>query len=291
MKHKKAFLLFSVFLLVTLIFNCTNKPDDIAVSADGVEISFHQEGNGAPAIIFIPGWTNPKTIWSDQVAHFSQKYKTVSIDLAGTGESGNNRNDWTITSFGNDVVSVVNKLKLKQVVLVGFSMGAAVALETAKEIPEKVVGVVLVDDLQDPEVKYPPEIIGVYDSIMMDVVSNISNEKLVALGFYKMNPEENFKRVQGLYPDSVSMVGWHESLLSYFSWINEDLITTVENLKIPVTAINSDMVPTNIEAFRKYIPSFQAKIITDVGHLLFWEKPEDFNRMLEQSIQEFVDKE
>jgi len=40
----------------------------------------------------------------------------------------------------------------------------------------------------------------------------------------------------------------------------------------------------------KYVPSFQAKIMTDVGHLVFWDNPEEFNRLLEETIQEFIEK-
>jgi len=55
-----------------------------------------------------------------------------------------------------------------------------------------------------------------------------------------------------------------------------------------VTAVNSDMEPTNVEAFKKYVPSFEAKIIPGVGHLLFWENSGEFNRLPEESIQEFL---
>jgi pimeloyl-ACP methyl ester carboxylesterase len=259
----------------------------MAVSSDGVDISFNAQGKGKPAIIFVPGWTNPKSVWDGQLAHFSQKYRSVAIDLAGTGASGDNRSDWTMKAFGNDVVSVINKLKLDEVVLVGFSMGTAVVIEAAKQLPDKVIGVVLVDDLKDPEMRYPPEMVSIFDSVMMDLVTNMTNEKLVDLGFYKHNPDSSFKRIKSIY-EGVSQTGWEESLLGYFKWVNEDITGALQQLKVPVTAIYSDQEPTNIEASKKLVPRFQAKIMTDVGHLLFWDKPEEFNRLLEESIQEFV---
>ena len=94
----------------------------MAISSDSIAISFNTLGKGKPAIIFVPGWTNPKSVWDEQMAHFSQKYQAVAIDLPGCGASGNNRTDWTMKAFGNDVVSVINKLKIDEVVLVGFSM-------------------------------------------------------------------------------------------------------------------------------------------------------------------------
>ena len=41
-------------------------------------------------------------------------------------------------------------------------------------------------------------------------------------------------------------------------------------------------------AFRKYVPSFQVKIIPGVGHFVMWENPEMFNRLLEEAVQEFT---
>jgi pimeloyl-ACP methyl ester carboxylesterase len=48
------------------------------------------------------------------------------------------------------------------------------------------------------------------------------------------------------------------------------------------------MQPTNVEAFRKYVPAFQADIIYGVGHLVFWENPEEFNTLLEKHVQGFL---
>ena len=160
-------------------------------------------------------------------------------------------------------------------------------IEAANLIPEKVIGVVLVDDLKDPDMRYPPELLQIYDSIMMDLVTNMTNEKLIDLGFYKHNPDSSFKRIESMY-EGVSHAGWEESLQGYFKWSNEDITGALQQLKVPVTAIYSDLEPTNIEASKKLIPGFQAKIMTDVGHLLFWDKPEEFNRLLEETIQEFI---
>ena len=52
-------------------------------------------------------------------------------------------------------------------------------------------------------------------------------------------------------------------------------------------SINSSQPATNVEAFKKYVPSFYVKIIPDTGHVVFWDDPEMFNSYLEESIQDF----
>ena len=82
--------------------------------------------------------------------------------------------------------------------------------------------------------------------------------------------------------------GWRESLNDFLRWSNEDMTESLKKCQVPIIAINSDMEPTNIEAFRKLVPSFQARIVPDVGHVIMWDAPDQFNDLLEDSIQEFI---
>jgi pimeloyl-ACP methyl ester carboxylesterase len=282
-------ILLSISLAIMFLISnaCKKQPINSVISTDGVNIVFNQNGEGNPAIIFVHGWSNSKNIWDALVPRFSEKYKTIAVDLAGFGESGNNRTNWTMSAFGDDVTSIIKNLKLKKVVLVGFSMGAPVVVEAAAKVPENIIGVILVDDLLNIETKYPPEVIHLYDSIMMDLITNPAVEKLGG-SFFKTHIQENFNRVLSMLKTNTSRTGWQESLNEYFKWLNEDCTLTLKKIQAPVTAINSDSEPTNVEAFRKYVPSFKAKIIPGVGHVVFWDAPDEFNKLLEESIQDFI---
>jgi pimeloyl-ACP methyl ester carboxylesterase len=276
-----------VISMVLAGIDCKSESDNVAISTDGVKISFSQQGNGKTGIVFVHGWSNNKSIWDDQMSHFSEKYRVVAVDLAGFGESGNNRKDWTMENFSQDVAAVINKLGLKKVALVGFSMGAPVVIETAIRIPDRTIGVVIVDMLQNVEMKFPPPVINYIDSLFMDLVSNPTNEKLMAGGFYKKNPEIAYKRVLTMLKDT-SRIGWTESLRNTLGWQNEKCGAALSKITVPVRAINSDNEPTNVEAFRRYVPSFQASIIPGTGHVIMWDAPESFNQQLEADIQEFI---
>ena len=269
-----------------LVSGCVTKQDTFAVSSGGVKIVFNKEGSGEPAVLFIHGWSNNKSIWDAQMKYFSNRYEAVAMDLAGFGESGNNRKDWTIEAFANDVSSVIDELDLQKVVLVGFSMGGPVAVEAANKLPDKVIGVVLVDNMQNVERKIPAQIIGKMDTVMMDLVNNPTREKLVQGGFVKRDPEGAFKNVLAMLNNP--KIGWEESGKATLQWQNERCTRALSELKVPVVAINSDRLPTDVETFQKYVPSFKADIVPDVGHVIMWDAPDEFNRLLEQDIREFV---
>lgn len=277
-------ILFVACVFVLLLFFHVNA--QVVTSSDGAKIRYDSKGNGSPALVFVHGWSNNRSIWDAQMSYFSKKYQTVALDLAGFGESGNNRSEWTIENFANDVVAVMNELNLKQAVLIGFSMGGPVVVEAANKIPDQVAGVVLVDNMHNVEMKIPPQMITQMDSIMMDLVMNPSKEKMVKGGFIKNNPDSAFLHILAMLDNP--KIGWEESLRSTLHWQNEKRTKSLSKLKVPVIAINSDRMPTNVEAFRKYVPSYEAKIIPNSGHVVMWDATEGFNRLLEESIQEFM---
>ncbi len=278
-----------MIFLSLMIFGCAKEAENVVTSSDGVEIRFDRQGNSSPTLIFVHGWANNRSVWEAQVAHFSEKYKVVNIDLPGFGDSGNNRQHFTIGSFGEDVATVIRKLNLEQVVLIGFSMGAPVVIEAANSVPERITGVVLIDDLHNVEATYPPSVISNLEMTYMELVANPTNEKLVSGGFYTKDTGAFFERVVAMLRDA-PRIGWRESLLDSFRWQNEDCIESISQVQAPIIAINSEMQPTEVETFRKHVPSFRAKIVLNTGHLVMWDAPDEFNRLLEESIQELQGK-
>lgn len=274
-----------VFLLI--VSGCLNEPVTTVDSFDGVSISFDNKGEGEPAIILVHGWSNTRVIWDAQVSHFSEKYQVIAVDLPGFGKSGNNRSEWTIASYGEDISTIIQQLNLKKVVLVGFSLGAPIVIEAANKVPDHVIGIVLVDDLHMVELQIPPPMAHLLDSTMMDLINNPTKEKLVGGGFFKNNVDSAYHRILTIL-EGASHIGWRESLAGYINWRNDHCTNSIQAVKAPIIAINSDMQPTNVEAFKKYAPTFKAKIVEDVGHLIMWDNTEEFNRLLEESIQEFL---
>ncbi|MDH3648882.1 MAG: alpha/beta hydrolase [Saprospiraceae bacterium] len=279
----------AAYVLLFILIGCLNEPTTTIESFDGVSVSFDNEGKGAPAIILIHGWSNTRAIWDAQVSSFSEKYQVIAVDLPGFGRSGTNRSDWSIASYGDDISTIVKQLNLNKVVLVGFSLGGSVAIEAAHKIPDRVIGILLVDCLQQIETKISPPMAHYLDSMMMDLVTNPTKEKLVGGGFFKKNVDSTYLRVTS-FLDVTSHVGWRESLAGLMKWQNEQCTHSIQALTAPIIAINSDIQPTNVEAFRKYAPTYKAKIVEDVGHLIMWDNPEKFDQLVEESIQEFMSK-
>ena len=245
-------LCFCIFIILSVI-NCTEKNNDFAISDDGVKIKYNVHGNGKSNIVLIHGWPNTKEVWDSQVNYLEDRYKVITLDLAGFGESGNNRIDWTINSFANDVNSVIEKLSLKNIILVGFSMGGPVVIEASNKNPEQVHGVIIVDVLQNIKRQRSKKWIDNYINRNKEYFS--SKEKLA-----KAFPPDTDSTIIVRYINmtyDVPKIGWWESIENLFNWLNTKCIESVKKLQVPIIAINSDRQPTNVETFKKYSPLFK----------------------------------
>ena len=267
-------------LLLTLAFafpSAQSKPASAVVPAsDGVEIHYAVEGKGDPALVFIHCWGCNRNFWENQVAEFSKTHKVVTIDLPGHGESGSGRKNWSIESYGDDVKTVVTKLGLKRVVLIGSSMGAPIALEATKRMPDKVVAIVPVDSLQNVEqVLTAEQIDGVIKQMQGDYKGAVTS-LLNQFFFSKNTPEAVKTRVIGeahsRQPEIAIPI-----LKGVFAY---NPGPTLKEIKVPIKAINADLNPTNLEINRKYAPQFDAVIIKGTGHYPMLEDPARFNQML-----------
>jgi len=278
--------------IILLIVGCAKQEEepaiivDSAISADGNAIHYQVQGQGKPALIFIHGWCCDRSYWDAQLPYFAQKYTVVAIDLAGHGESGLDRKEWTMGAFGEDVVAVVNKLNLDQVVLVGHSMGGPVILEAARRMPKRAIGLVGVDTLQNFEDKFTQEQI---DDWFTPLRSNFAEatKNFVRTMFTPNSDPALVEKIVADMSSAPQEIGLG-ALEGYVDFQNNEIIRVLQEVQAPITCINSDEFPTNVEANQHYAASFKALIMSGVGHFNMIEDPETFNRLLEETVQEFV---
>ncbi|MEW2482349.1 alpha/beta hydrolase [Mycobacterium sp. NPDC049093] len=100
-----------------------------------------------PTLAFIHGWGCDRTDYDAVTGLLSDRYRVIAIDLAEHGESRSAREVWTIEEFARDVAAVLTAEVAQSVVVVGHSLGGAVAVETARLLPDAVSHVVALDGL------------------------------------------------------------------------------------------------------------------------------------------------
>ena len=280
-------MLLRILLLVAMAFFAVQaqpKPEsksEVVNASDGVPIHYAVQGKGDPALVFIHCWACNRHFWDNQVAEFSKTYRVVTIDLPGHGESGQGRTNYSIESYGDDVKTVVTKLNLKRVVLVGSSMGGPIALEATRRMPDRVVAIIPVDTLQNVEQKVPQEQLdAVFKQMQADfktATTNLLNQFFFSPTTPAAVKERIINETIAQKPEVVLPI-----LKAVFSY---DAAPGLREVKVPIRAINADRVPTDVTANRKYAPQFDVVIIKGTGHYPMLEDPARFNQMLAEILR------
>jgi len=278
---KKSILLFLSLFIIGI--SASSAKTERVRSKDGVEIAYEVKGHGEPALVFVHGWCWDKSIWENQVKVFAEKYKVITIDLAGHGESGSNRKDWTMRAFGEDISSVINKLKLKKAILIGHSMAGFMILEAAKILGNKVIGLVGADTFQKFEkgesedraekflFTFKDNFVGSMKDYVQTLFLETSDPVLVERAIKKMTSA----------PQNIAI----DILRNSYTY---NSIEAVQSLKLPIISINCDKFPVKLDENLKFAKNFKVKKMYGVGHFIMLEDPNRFNQLLEEAIEEIV---
>jgi len=247
---------------------------------DGVSIAYTVSGSGSPALVFIHGWLCDQGFWSAQAEAFEAEYTVLTIDLPGHGLSGMDREGWPLMAYGADVQAVVEHLDLDDVVLIGHSMGGSTALEAARLMRDRVVGVVAVDSLHNADLRYDPQqmedVFAAYENDYVGTCLQFSGSM-----FRDGSDPALVERVTHDMCDGSPEIGL--ALLRQF--MVYEMGPALSAVDVPIRYLNADMWPTNVEVNRTYQPNFDGVIMDGVGHFLMMEEPEGFNELLKQVIE------
>lgn len=109
----------------------------------GESLWFEERGVGCP-VVFVHGWCMSSAVWKYQFDGLAASFKIIAPDLRGHGHSNRVAGSLSFTTFTNDLADLLQQLGLSKVVLVGWSMGAHIALQACADLSDRLAGMVLV---------------------------------------------------------------------------------------------------------------------------------------------------
>jgi len=227
-------------------------------------------------ILFIHGAGGSQFSWGFQKGFFEREFNPIIVDLPGHGESGGDRKE-EIEDYAGDVHSFLKALNLRNVFLVGHSMGGAIVQTLAVTHPERIRGIVLVGT--GARLKVLPAVLnGIKDNFEETV------KKIVQFAYSRKAPpdliETGIERLLKCRP---------EVLYGDFLACNRfDFMMEVGKINLPSLILcgeEDEMTPVKYSEFlQHHIPSSRLEVLPDAGHMVMMESPEAFNR----KVREFV---
>jgi len=282
-----------IFCILCLVYmlSCASpsEKEAVAIRNGEVSISYTMAGNGDTCIVFVHGWGISKEYWKEQIEELSSDYTVVALDLGGHGQSGHNRENWTIEEFAKDVRAVIDGLHLNNVILVGHSMGGEIILQTALSFPAKVIGFIGIDNFKQFVTSFTPQEEKQVSDFMQSLKSNFDTTAtmytrlaLFPRGYSDTNSVNRVIR-SIRQTDSAVAIKALESLM-YFALKDSEMIS---RLPIPAHLIVSDYTATNEESFRRAAKAGSSiRVIKGTGHYPMIEQPHQFTELLKETIHE-----
>lgn len=244
-------------------------------SPDGAPISYSVSGTAATALVFIHGGLADRSFWDSQHGPFADRFRVIALDLAGHGESGRGRQNWGIVAFARDVLAVMDAESVPSAILVGNSLGGAVAIEAACLAGKRVAGVIGVDTFHNIIRRIDPawaseqaqawrrDFDGALDRMLCALFNPDASPSLVA---------DVRRRMSRTPAETVSAM--------FLSFAGYDAAVSARQLRVSVRCINGDLFPTDISANREIILDFDAVVLPHTGHFPMLERPDEFNQRL-----------
>lgn len=254
-------------------------------AGDGVRIHYVEGGDPAAAttILFVPGWATTTGVWRDTMAAFAPRARVVAIDPRSQGAS-------TVTWRGNtpeqrarDLREVIRALRLKRIVLVGWSQGVQdVAAHAAAFEGQDIAGYVLVDAavsagpgaIPPEDLKQELERLGIYARYPREYLRGMMNA-IIRSPAAKARIDEYVEAGLRTPPDlGVAML-----VSDFLSIDRRPALAKFNRPTLVIAAAGADDQGPQ-RRMAAAIGGARFETIADAGHAVFLDQPERFRQLL-----------
>jgi pimeloyl-ACP methyl ester carboxylesterase len=219
-----------------------------------------------PTLIFLHGAGSVADVFAAQTRAFDS---SIALALPGHGVPGQGE---TIEEFANYVQGVCDEREWHDIVLVGSSMGGAIALELAIRGDARIRGVALIGS--GAKLRVSPAI---FEAIRTDFEAA---SRMLAQSFYAEPTPPLIEKAVG----DMRLVGAQQTERDFRACNAFDVTGNLDRIQVPLVSLTGEhdvMVPPKFGAFvADRVPGASARILPGAGHLAMVERPADTNDAL-----------
>ncbi|MBS1886033.1 MAG: alpha/beta hydrolase [Actinobacteria bacterium] len=263
-------------------------------SFDGTRIAYERWGSG-PSIVLLPGINFSLEVWDRIVTDLAPTFDVVGVDLRGHGSSDKPATGYDYGSHARDVGAVVDALQLERFTLVGWSLGAAIALRYASE-SQKPSRLLLAGPAAPKFTSSPNFDAGLPEDAVRGLMERERTERP---DYRRWVIEQSLHRdtsdvvLDWLWSLSMKTPSW-SSLACLEALIQEDLREVLGQIDVPTCVVrgaNDGFVPAGAtSALAEMLPNCTTVEFEDSGHMPFFEEPERFVELVRRFTSEMTDR-
>ena len=251
--------------------------------------SFFVEQTGprdAPTIMFVAGLGDDHESWGAPIQYLRDRYRCVTFDNRGIGLSVVSEGPYSTRELAEDAQAVAERLGLRSVVAVGSSMGGAICQEWALAHPEMIDRLVLSNTWVGQDVWFSALI----EHWIQLAVRGAGADVLYQLALFCFSPD-HLGRNPGTIeeflatpmPDLTGFVAAARACQSH------DALGRVGSINVPTLIIGGDYdILTRPDLSRALATAMPWASLTwlSTGHMTFWERPQEWARLVADFVAE-----
>jgi len=256
-------------------------------------ISYTDEGpDNAPVIILIHGFPFSKSMWNKQVDMLIENCRVIAYDIRGFGNSSAGSADFSIELFVDDLLDLMDTLKIETAMLCGLSMGGYIALKAIENFPKRFSALILCDtnciaDTPETVEKRMKSIESIQEK-GLEQYANDSVKNLFAPESFVTSMEKIAVVKEMIMEASVQSLSKTLFALSR----RKETCTNLHRISIPVLIMvgkEDKLTPPDAALMmQKNIKGSILKIIEHAGHLSNIENSYEFNIQLEEFVSSVI---
>jgi 3-oxoadipate enol-lactonase len=251
------------------------------VALNNTQIAYGDHGIGLP-VIFLHAFPLNRTMWDGEVVALldEQRYRLVSLDWRGFGESDISGEISTMEILAGDVVALMDHLGIEKAVLCGLSMGGYVAFACWRQYAQRLAGLILADTrpAADPPDRQAnrEEVARLAETQGTTAIADLQLPRLISDYTRQHNPlvETRIRQMinaatsPGIAAASRGMARRADS---------NDLLPGITCPTLVIAGEEDALIPpSEAQAYAEGIPGAQFVTIPNAGHLSNLEQPDIF---------------
>lgn len=262
------------------------------IEVDDFSVSYFDDGISTVPIVFIHGFPFDKTSWNNQVEFFSKSFRVIACDIRGFGQSTPGNQEASIDLYADDLIHLLDALKIQKAIVCGLSMGGYIAINAINKHPERFEALVLANtqclaDSTEAKIKRLETI----NKIKQNGLNEFA-DGFIKKAFFEDTLTEQKKMVEQtkeviLSTSSSTVISGLKALAS-----RSETCTLLQNIKVPTHILSGkyDVVinPIESEYLNTSIRNSTLSLIDKAGHLSNLEQPLAFNHQILNFLKERV---
>jgi len=251
---------------------------------EGARLYYQLAGSGAP-VVLLHGLGASSDDWEYQVPEFSKHFLVVVPDFRGHGAS-DRAGDYGVERFAADTWQLLDRLKVRNPVLVGHSMGGAVAMQMALDRPGAVPKLVLANTLPSFRTDTPAKRLMLWTRLLM--MSVLGPRQLARIMTQRLYPGADHAALRAKVARRNASNDRNAYLASIRALTTWSARGQLDRLDMPVLVLASEhdyFGGVESQRFVAILPNARLRQFPGARHGLPLERPEAFNRAVLEFLQ------